>query len=1425
MKGSNSRQNFDAKTRFSNLFQVQGGMITDADLDEKALIAQARDEVITTGAIYNGVPDVDGMIIYGDDGKPLLQPGLVFAQGKAGRFALANPMSEGAKLEEIWDNQADFRDAPTLPDGPQLIYADLWERTIFAGQDAALTDPGLHGTETSYRTKTMVQLKSMPLEDDTFDGVQFRMDGRAQFAAKGAATLAISATESDIQVAGCDPCADQIVVDDTLPNMLWRLEIVDVTRNPGSNRPTAMRVAWSAENAAVMDRNTGAGRDGVGREGSVYQFLSDQTETHQGWLPGDFIHHRSEFTPDVEAVPDPRHDGSFTHVRRWDAMADIDIDSSAVTDFMGSSEPDFRGDTLTISTRFFQATLSLNLENMMIGDYWLVEVRRFARADDQIRLIGANDDGKALPIGIQHHYCPLMIAEGGDAQQPPQTLRQITQMPTLSTLEAQNVGYTPPEDCPVYGDARNVKTALDAICSLEAKNVAITPPPGCDTLAETDNVQDALAALCAADNERNLRVMLRTMMDWGVVCGLRLTADPNNASVIRYTGGTALNREGLLRELGDGELDLNKFEKDQIHGELTKLQSLYGEICLSVELQEDGDPRFHLSSPSYPYVDSDKTLKQRIASCLQNETRIDDSEIFKSLGDKDMLILSKVMTSWTNREAVGRAFEINEEELEIGLEIFTKLKVEFLKQQDEATQARLNTLVKGADDEFQQRLKNEATDTPNQRLRYLVALFGILARVEADSQSSCTCAAALPGCSVHNENKPVLIPIGCVKLAAFDEGKLVLNEVCDLCCRKLAHTWHNYRYYFGDQMADQIKEYEDTCCSYFDDAAGLEDFLDRWTPTEDQLDPNSGSPFWPPDPGISNQIGRKGPDVRGVTIERAKELFDKTGVNLNDDFIFERKEGDLFERIRERLEKPHNRPLGLVFEARTEDEVGLIVDSGTVVDLFVVKASPYYGFNNVKGREVIIDSGGSSDGGTFDLAGADFKQNTGFKALFDTVGELLDADNTPVVIVDGATINLDDNPTISDIMDRIENPPEPYELAADPVFMQMEGDIESLRDGSGINADNLVLRNNSDFIALQGQIGEPGGHEPVNGATLDLTGNPSIPDPYDLSADPLYTQLQARLGQVEDGTGIDGAGIDLSENTAFDDFDGTPTPVPDPYDLSADPLYTQLQTRLEQVEDGTGIDGAGINLEGHPDLIAPGDSTPPDGATLDISDNQAITDLNTNIGRLDTRIDTEAVPYVLADDPLYTQLQGRLGRIEDGSGINGLGIDLDDHPDLVGLGDNTPPNGATLNISGNQAVIDLQGRMTAAEAGTGVDASGLNLNRNQAFTTLKNSIPTNLGSRLTNAENRTGLTMDDVMGDDRIQALIAELAECKLMIRRMTPLGDIIDNDNLSILLERGITTVGAASDQGQKGLEKIISKEAALQVMTRVNNHLQGKK
>lgn len=273
MKGSNSRLSFNAEKRFSTVLNVQGGMVTDSDLVESNQIALSRDEHIARTAIDTGVPASGGMITWFGD-MPALQPGVVVADGKLGHFRTLEPVKPEEDPLLALKLQADFPDPPLPDKGEYLIYADLWERPIFALQDRDITDAGLHGVETAYRTRTMVQLKSVEAKAEE-DALALVKSGKGPFARTGTALVKLEPRAADVEVDDCDPCADQIEVEQTLPNALFRLEVTEVERDE-DGKPIRARFAWSMENGSVIELNQPGIREGIERDGAVYQFFSDE---------------------------------------------------------------------------------------------------------------------------------------------------------------------------------------------------------------------------------------------------------------------------------------------------------------------------------------------------------------------------------------------------------------------------------------------------------------------------------------------------------------------------------------------------------------------------------------------------------------------------------------------------------------------------------------------------------------------------------------------------------------------------------------------------------------------------------------------------------------------------------------------------------------------------------------------------------------------------------------------------------------------------------------------------------------------------------------------------------------------------------------------------------------------------------------------
>ncbi|MEM7670098.1 MAG: DUF6519 domain-containing protein, partial [Pseudomonadota bacterium] len=72
MKGNISRFSHRPEEHFSAVLQVQGGMVTDADLGEQAIIARGRTDGLGHDAVGGGVPVEGGAVEIDTDGLPTL---------------------------------------------------------------------------------------------------------------------------------------------------------------------------------------------------------------------------------------------------------------------------------------------------------------------------------------------------------------------------------------------------------------------------------------------------------------------------------------------------------------------------------------------------------------------------------------------------------------------------------------------------------------------------------------------------------------------------------------------------------------------------------------------------------------------------------------------------------------------------------------------------------------------------------------------------------------------------------------------------------------------------------------------------------------------------------------------------------------------------------------------------------------------------------------------------------------------------------------------------------------------------------------------------------------------------------------------------------------------------------------------------------
>lgn len=805
MKGSNSRLSHRASARYSNIAQVQGGMITDADLTEAGQLHQARDQALGRVTVGAGVPAAGGMVKLGADGIPALQAGEVVAGGQVGRFEMTGtPATLSAQLAA----QVDLPNGPVLGNGPVLLYADVWDRPVFALQDPYLADAGLHGAQTSYRTRRMVQIKALPLADtNPAPGLAALDAGTFPFAAKGNALASITARNVVVAQDLCDPCATEVQVSQTLPNALFRIEVIGVTRS-SAGTATAITLAWSLENAEALELVANlsdlTSRDAFARDPAVYEFFSETTEAQIGAFAAGFAAKRPTLSADL--FPVPAGAPAFTHVRRWDGAATVAL-SGAVTAALGSGVVTRAGATISLAHEFFTLTLDFTGAEVLAGDFWLVELRRYAPEAEQLRLVGAVA-GKALPSGVEHAFCPLFVTRGNAALAPPDALRRKISMPPLADIPADHVSYDPA--CPDwYGPVDTVQDALDALCNLPASKVVYTPKDGCERFAGTGTVAEALDRLCTVEDNSALTLVLRSMMDWGVVCGLRLSIPASGKrSVIAWSAGVALDPAGRIVSVPAGNIDLNR---EQIKGleDARDIQRQDGEVCFALSFNADGTVQPYLVDAKTA-LPADPTRDQAIATCAKPKKGLQAGVTLAALTAAQDKALRKVNTVWARHDTLKGAVGLTAGEAGEIDKVAAGLLRDYAALISASEAEEISAIWKRADEEYAT-AGLAAAPAEKRRMQRAVAKIAAVAEYERRFLVDCECVTALTPCPPAAAD-PALVPLGCVVFETFDPGRIILAKLCPFCCRKQAMTWRANRYYQGSFFDGFLPEMEDRCC-------------------------------------------------------------------------------------------------------------------------------------------------------------------------------------------------------------------------------------------------------------------------------------------------------------------------------------------------------------------------------------------------------------------------------------------------------------------------------------------------------------------------------------------------------------------------------------------------------------------------------------
>lgn len=582
MKTQISRYSFRPKLRYSGIYQQMGRMLTDADWNELSTIGRERLADALVDVIGSGTPRGRGMVHIEQlpDGSDeySLRWGYVYVDGI---IAQVRPDPEAVGADPVSmsiEHQADFPLAP-VPAGDHRLYLDVWERTVTPREDSGLIDPGLNGADTCTRTQTMAQVKWCDTGVDPADA--------AQNPPIGDALLQLEVRQGSTETDECDPCSDELALQDEVGNSLFRVEVHDVVYD-GSGAPERVTLKWSGENGAeqyavdsLPTGFTGADWAFEFHHGPAEQMAS---EKHLG------RHLATGFTPERGALnngyPDPAIAG-YSLVRRWDGYCELEkvggnwnlvggadrgVALSTASDASAHGHVD-EGSTVVLQLDRLVLTLELADHQVLAGDFWWAPVRSAVHAPGDLL------EMDLLPAGIRHHYMCLGDVVDGVFQPCDVGACKHLAFPQLTDLRADDVCFE------------------NTLCNM----------PGVST------VQDAINHLC---QERDLPWHNKHLHGWGIVCGLVLECGsqleldeegpcPGEPFVgggagevidiermIRVTGGYALDCEGrdLVLEKNCGIDLIGKIEAYEETHETKLLDDGNGSVCLWLDRGDDGKP-------------------------------------------------------------------------------------------------------------------------------------------------------------------------------------------------------------------------------------------------------------------------------------------------------------------------------------------------------------------------------------------------------------------------------------------------------------------------------------------------------------------------------------------------------------------------------------------------------------------------------------------------------------------------------------------------------------------------------------------------------------------------------------------------------------------------------------------------------------------
>jgi Family of unknown function (DUF6519) len=763
MKVQISRQSHRPTFNYSGLYQVQGGMVTDADLGELSEIAKERLTLLGDISTKNGVPGIGGCISIAKN-LPVLQAGFVVGDGVCGELQVIN--GKNSDTREVYQNQSEFSQPAGLPaEGAVLLYADIWDRVITRLEDPLLTDFGLHGAETSVRTRTVTQIKYAKPED-----LEAILKAEGAYPEIGTGTIRATLGAVADTTNGCDPCAEEIDADARLGNTLFRVEVVGVEGE--ANAPTRIHLAWSMENAAeqilIGDRANGF----ADKNNTVFELFSKATEQNRGLSPWGQNLERGSF---VDKSGLMAADTNLWHyVRRWDG------------------HNIFPGDVAHIATDQIAVEIVFKNKAVLVGDYWLVELREFASATQRVRVVSET------PLGIRHHYVPLFVydCKSNVAEALKDEDRRRLSFPPLSDIPATHVSAELECASGLYGTAKNVQEALEAICGIKARHVGFENKDP-DFYGSADTVQEAFEEL--AKRDFSLENTYRHLFDWGVVCGLKLSV---LSGEIIVSPGTFLDRKGKLVTL-KAPLKV-KLENEGLRKAFDSPQvKLTREVCVSVEKADGGDIVMHFTSQADAVKPADPTYNEAYKACTTKP--IWTSTFYDQFASS--VVGKNVMVATVLKDATAGSFTLDVDERKEATALIKNLVGNHKTNATASQHADLEAALQLVETKYATIAGSSLAVAAGEKAKEQLQVFD---KFVIPFKEFCQCDVLFMECPPAVNAVSGLVPVGCLEFKSLDFA--AEPKACMACCRRQALTPRSMRYYF-DSVNQFVREAAHACCN------------------------------------------------------------------------------------------------------------------------------------------------------------------------------------------------------------------------------------------------------------------------------------------------------------------------------------------------------------------------------------------------------------------------------------------------------------------------------------------------------------------------------------------------------------------------------------------------------------------------------------